>query len=52
MFTEIRRGVLFTAVTIVLIGGAYNGLLWAIGRVAFPTQSEGSLIRRSDGTIV
>ena len=26
--------------------------MWAIGRVAFPAQAEGSLIRRPDGTIV
>ena len=51
MVTEIRRGVLFTAMTIVLIGGAYNLLLWSIGQVAFAAQAEGSLIRRPDGTI-
>lgn len=52
MLTEVRRGVLFTAVTIVLIGGAYNLLLWGFGQVAFAAQAEGSLIRRSDGTII
>jgi K+-transporting ATPase ATPase C chain len=52
MVTEIRRGILFTLVTMVLLGGGYNVLLWAIGRVAFPDQTEGSLIRRSDGTVV
>ena len=51
MVTEIRRGVLFTAMTIVLIGGAYNLLLWSIGQVAFAAQAEGSLIRRPDGTL-
>jgi K+-transporting ATPase ATPase C chain len=52
VFTEIKRGLLFTAVTIILIGGAYNVVLWAIGQVVFTSQSEGSLIRRGDGTIV
>jgi K+-transporting ATPase ATPase C chain len=52
MFTEFKRGILFTLVTMVLIGGAYHGLLWAIGRTVFPDQAEGSLIRRADGTIV
>ena len=52
MFTEIKRGLLFTAVTIILIGGAYNVALWAIGQAVFTSQSEGSLIRRGDGTIV
>ena len=52
MFTEIKRGILFTLVTMVLLGGGYNVFLWAVGRVAFPAQAEGSLIRRSDGTVV
>jgi K+-transporting ATPase ATPase C chain len=51
MFTEIKRGVLFTVVTMVLLGGGYNVLVWGIGRVVFPTQAEGSLIRRADGTV-
>jgi len=52
MLTEIRRGVLFTVVTMILLGGIYNVVLWGIGRVAFRSQAEGSLIRRGDGTIV
>jgi K+-transporting ATPase ATPase C chain len=52
MLKEIRHGVLFTIVTMVLFGCGYHGLLWAIGRVAFPAQAEGSLIRRADGTVV
>jgi potassium-transporting ATPase KdpC subunit len=52
MVTEIRRAILFTLVTMLLLGGGYNILLWGIGRVAFPSQAEGSLIRRADGTIV
>jgi K+-transporting ATPase ATPase C chain len=52
MFKEIRQGILFTMVTLVLIGGAYNVLLWAIGQSVFARQAEGSLIRRGDGTIV
>ncbi len=49
---EVKRGILFTAVTVVLFGGVYHGVLWAVGRVAFPSQAEGSLIRRADGTVV
>ena len=49
---EIKQGLLFTAVTLVLIGGVYNVVLWAIGRAVFPTQTEGSLIRRDDGTVI
>ena len=52
LIKEIRQGLLFTIVTMVLLGGGYNVLVWAIGRVAFPAQAEGSLIRRPDGTIV
>jgi len=52
MFRELKRAMLFTLVTMALIGGAYHGLLWGIGRTVFPDQAEGSLIRRADGTIV
>jgi potassium-transporting ATPase KdpC subunit len=52
MVKEIKQAILFTLITMVLLGGGYHVVLWAIGRVAFPAQAEGSLIRRSDGTIV
>jgi len=52
MITELRKAVLFTVVTIVMLGGGYNLLLIGIGRTVFPAQAEGSLIRRADGTVV
>jgi K+-transporting ATPase ATPase C chain len=52
MLKEIKHGILFTVVSMVLLTGGYHGLLWAVGRVVFPAQAEGSLIRRADGTIV
>jgi K+-transporting ATPase ATPase C chain len=52
MFTEIKRGIFFTLVTMVLFGFGYHLLLWGIGRVMFPSQAEGSLISRADGTYV
>jgi K+-transporting ATPase ATPase C chain len=52
MLTELKRGVLFTLVTMILLGGGYHVVLWGVGRVLFPSQAEGSLIRRADGTIV
>jgi K+-transporting ATPase ATPase C chain len=52
MFKEIKQGILFTVVTMVLLGGAYHLVFWAIGRVAFASQAEGTLIRRNDGSIV
>jgi K+-transporting ATPase ATPase C chain len=52
MIKEIKQGILFTLVTMVLLGGGYHVVLWAIGRAVFPAQAEGSLVRRGDGTIV
>jgi K+-transporting ATPase ATPase C chain len=52
MVKELKQGILFTLVTMVLLGGGYNVALWGIGRVVFPSQTEGSLIRRADGTVV
>ena len=52
MLKEIKQGILFTAVTLVLIGGVYNVVIWGLGQAFFSAQAEGSLIRRDDGTIV
>jgi K+-transporting ATPase ATPase C chain len=52
MIKELKQGILFTVVTMVLLGGAFHVAFWAIGRVVFPAQAEGSLIRRADGTVV
>jgi K+-transporting ATPase ATPase C chain len=52
MLKAIKQGALFTVVTMVLLGGAYHVVLWGIGAVLFPAQAEGSLIRRSDGTVL
>jgi potassium-transporting ATPase KdpC subunit len=52
MIKELRHAILFTVVAMTLFGGGYHVVLWAFGRVAFPSQAEGSLIRRADGTVV
>jgi K+-transporting ATPase ATPase C chain len=52
MLKEIKHGILFTVVSMVLVIGGYHGVLWAVGRLVFPGQAEGSLIRRADGTVV
>jgi len=52
MLAEIKRGVLYTVVTMQLFAGVYHPFMWLVGRVLFPDQAEGSLIRRSDGTVV
>lgn len=52
MASEIGRGVRFTAITMLLLGGGYPAVLWGVGRALFPDQAEGSLIRRADGTLL
>ncbi|MFI4942840.1 MAG: potassium-transporting ATPase subunit KdpC [Burkholderiales bacterium] len=52
MLTELRRGLLFTVTTMILLGGVYHAVLWGIGRVLFADQAEGSLVRTADGTVV
>ena len=52
MLTELKRGVLFTIVTMVLFGGVYHVGLWAVGQLAFPVEAQGSLIRRDDGSVI
>ena len=51
MLQDLKRGLLFTVATMILFGFGYHALLWTIGRVAFPDQAEGSLVRRPDGGI-
>ena len=52
MRSEITKGVRFTVVTMLLLGGGYHAVLWGMGRLAFPDQANGSLVRRGDGLIV
>jgi potassium-transporting ATPase KdpC subunit len=52
MLQEIRQAILFTVVTMVLLGGVYHVMLWGIGAAVFTTQAEGSVLRRADGTVV
>ena len=52
MVRELKLGVFFTLVTMLLFGGGYTLVVWAIGTTLFPRQAEGSLIRGADGTVV
>ena len=52
MLKEIKQSVLFSLITMVLLGGAYHVALWVVGQAVFAAQAEGSLIRGSDGTVV
>jgi K+-transporting ATPase ATPase C chain len=49
--TELKRGLLFCLASLLLVG-AYHAVLWGVGRAVFPSQAEGSLLRRPDGTIL
>jgi K+-transporting ATPase ATPase C chain len=51
MLTELKRAVLFCLASLLLVG-AYHAVLWGVGRAMFPSQAEGSLLRRPDGTIL
>jgi K+-transporting ATPase ATPase C chain len=52
MLSELKRGVLFTVVTMLLFGGVYPVVVWGVGQVVFPRQAQGSLIRRANGVVV
>lgn len=52
MLRELKQGLVFTVVTMALLGGGYNVLLLGIGSAVFPSQSEGSLIRTADGRVL
>ena len=52
MLTEIKRGFLFTTVTMLLFGGGYHVAVWAIGRIAFRSQADGCLVWSGDGTVI
>jgi potassium-transporting ATPase KdpC subunit len=38
--------------TMVLTGVVYPGIVWAVSTLVFPNQAAGSLITRSDGTVI
>lgn len=52
MTAELMRGVRFAAITMLLFGGAYPLVVWAVARPVFRHQAEGSLVTRPDGTVV
>lgn len=52
MRNEFGQALRFTLLAMALFGGAYHLCLWGVGRVAFPEQADGGLIRRADGTAV
>lgn len=49
--SHVRPAIVFTAALIVITGLVYPGIVAAIARVLFPSQANGSLVRR-DGAVV
>jgi len=49
---HLRPAILLTLLFIIVTGVAFPVVVWAIGRVAFPSQAQGSLIRDSRGNVV
>jgi potassium-transporting ATPase KdpC subunit len=49
---HLRPALILTLFFIVLTGLGFPAVVWAIGRIAFPYQAGGSLVRDAQGTIV
>jgi K+-transporting ATPase ATPase C chain len=49
---QLRPAILLTVFFIVLCGIGFPVAVWAIGRVAFPSQAGGSLIKDAHGNVV
>jgi potassium-transporting ATPase KdpC subunit len=49
---HLRPAILLTLFFVVITGLVFPGVVWAIGRVAFPSQSAGSLINDAKGNVV
>jgi K+-transporting ATPase ATPase C chain len=49
---QLRPAILLTVFFVVLTGLAFPVVVWAVGRVAFPSQASGSLIKDAKGNVV
>lgn len=49
---HLRPAILLTLFFVVLTGLVFPGVVWAIGKVIFPHQASGSLIKDSQGNVV
>jgi K+-transporting ATPase ATPase C chain len=49
---HLRPAIVLTAFFVVVTGLAFPVVVWGIGRVGFPSQAEGSLVRDAHGTVV
>src|SRR6266481_3543615 len=52
MFSYLSKSILLLGLTIVICCGIYPLTVWAIGRIFFPFQANGSLLTGHDGSIV
>lgn len=52
MLKQIRPAILLTVFFVLLTGLAFPAVVWAVGRVAFPSQAAGSLIKDGRGNVV
>jgi potassium-transporting ATPase KdpC subunit len=52
MTRYISKSVFLLLVSVILVCGIYPGALWLIGRVFFPSQAAGSVLRGPDGKVV
>ena len=49
---HLRPALVLTLLFVVVTGLVFPGVVWAIGRVAFPSQAAGSLIKDARGNLV
>lgn len=49
---QLRPAIVLTLFFVVVTGLAFPGVIWAIGRVAFPDQAAGSLIRDARANVI
>jgi K+-transporting ATPase ATPase C chain len=49
---QLRPAILLTVFFVVVTGLVFPGVIWAIGRVTFPDQASGSLVRDARGHLV
>jgi K+-transporting ATPase ATPase C chain len=49
---HLRPAIVLTAFFVVVTGLAFPVVVWGIGRVAFPSQAEGSLLRDAHGNVI
>jgi K+-transporting ATPase ATPase C chain len=49
---HLRPAILLTLFFVAVTGIAFPVVVWAVGRVAFPSQAEGSLLRDAQGKVI